>query len=127
MSSLAATEAIPTLNFKEDTTPQNNDESTSVQPIATEDTTEKAMAGESSTVATTTNEVMAVKTSTEKNMAEQNETVENKANTTEGSLKNVTASTNATNTTETVKDYGPSSILYPGRFYESLFLATVTK
>ena len=110
----AATEAIPTLIFKVGTTPQNNDESASVQPTtAMEDATEKATAGETSTVATTTEEVMAVKTSTEKTIAERNETVEDKANTTKESLKNVTASTNATNSTEAVKDYGPSSILYP--------------
>ncbi len=73
-----------------------------------EETTENSMVGESSTETTsTTKEVMAAHTSTEKPMSEQNKTVETKAN--------VTASANVTNSTETVEEDGPSSILYPGK------------
>lgn len=68
-----------------------------------EGTTEEAMAGENSTE----------QTSTEKTMSGQNQTAKAVQNTTEGSLKNVTASTNVTNTTQAVEDVGPSSILYP--------------
>jgi type IV secretory pathway TrbL component len=70
-----------------------------------EGTTEEAMAGENSTE----------QTSTEKTMSGQNQTAKAVQNTTEGSLKNVTASTNVTNTTQAVEDVGPSSILYPGK------------
>ena len=84
-----------------------------------EGTTEEAMAGENSTEQTTTKEVMAVQISTEKTMSGQNQTAKAVQNTTEGSLKNVTASTNVTNTTQAVEDVGPSSILYPGKCIQS--------
>ena len=80
-----------------------------------EDATEKVMAGESSTERATTEAVMAELMSTETAVVRQNETVE--ANVTEINSANASANTNATNTTEAVEDVGPSSILYPGRFF----------
>jgi hypothetical protein len=80
-----------------------------------EDATEKVMAGESSTERATTEAVMAELMSTEIPVVAQNETVE--SNVTEINLANATANKNATNTTEAVEDVGPSSILYPGRFF----------
>ena len=56
----------------------------------------------------TTEEVRAVQNSTEK--------VNTLHNSTDASLKNVTASANATNTTEVEEYDGPSSILYPRKF-----------
>ena len=74
-----------------------------------EDTTEKVMASEKSTEETSKTEVVIVETST----AKPSNTTQNM---TDASLKNVTASTNATNTTEVEEYDGPSAILYPRKF-----------
>lgn len=87
------------------TSSQNETRPTTVM----EETEEGVMASGNSTEETaTTEDVMGVQNSTEKPKTMQN--------TTDASLKNVTASTNATNTTEVEEYDGPSSILYPRKF-----------
>ena len=66
------------------------------------------VSGNSTDDTATTEEVMPVQNSTEKPNTLHNST--------DVSLKNVTASANATNTTEVEEYDGPSSILYPRKF-----------